>query len=107
MPRALLLCTTIVAAFQLQPAAASTPVSDAPVPPAVVAVGVRLGVDAAQEPARFIPEITRLLYTPLVGRQPAIELLRERGDRSATASSSSSPLVPVPLTAEVWGRAVF
>src|SRR5687768_6399960 len=63
MPRALLLCTTIVAAFQLRLAAASPNVEDAPVTPGVSAIAVRLGIEAARHPADFLSQITRLLNT--------------------------------------------
>jgi hypothetical protein len=109
MPRGLLLCTTIVAAFELHLAAASSNVADAPVAPAVAALAARIGIDPAHDAARFVPEITRILYSPGEGKQPLLELLR--APRPAVpveqASGAGEVRVPVPLSAETWSRAIF
>ncbi|MQA30580.1 MAG: hypothetical protein GEU82_12225 [Luteitalea sp.] len=104
MPRALLLCTTIVAAFQLQLAAASPHIEDAPVTPAVSAIAARLGIEAARDRVDFLSEVTRLLYTPPdVGNR----LRALQSAARAPSSDAGAVRVPVPLPAEVWGRAVF
>jgi hypothetical protein len=108
MPRGLLLCTTIVAAFELHLAAASSNVVDAPVAPAVAALAARIGLDPAHDAARFVPEITRVLYSPGEGKQPLLELLRSpRGSAPAEQAPSAVLRVPLPLTAETWSRAIF
>jgi hypothetical protein len=109
MPRGLLLCTTIVAAFELHLAAASSNVVDAPVAPAVAALAARIGLDPAREAARFVPEITRILYSPGEGKQPLLELLRSpRANAVAEQKSSESDVrVPLPFAAETWSRAIF
>jgi hypothetical protein len=109
MPRGLLLCTTIVAAFELHLAAASSNVVDAPVAPAVAALAARIGLDPAHDAARFVPEITRVLYSAGEGKQPLLELLRSpRGSAPADSSqNASTPRVPLPLPAETWSRAIF
>src|SRR3954469_1030733 len=104
MPRALFLCTTIVAAFQIHLAAASPIIEDAPVMPGVAAIAAHLGIDAARDRAAFLSEITRLLYTPGEGRTLA-RIARAAG--TVAAGSGATIRVPVPLPAEVWGRAVF
>jgi hypothetical protein len=109
MPRGLLLCTTIVAAFELHLAAASSNVVDAPVAPAVAALAARIGLDPVRDAARFVPEITRVLYSPGEGKQPLLELLRSQrgGALVAPAASAGAVRVPLPLTAETWSRAIF
>ena len=49
MPRALILCTTIVAAFQIHLAAASSIVEDVPASPDIIAIASRLGLDVARD----------------------------------------------------------
>jgi hypothetical protein len=102
MPRALFFCTSIVAAFQLHLAAASPNVEDAPVTPAVSAIAARVGVDAARDRGMFLSDAIRLSYA--VGDGRAL-----RGSRAARTGSSDDTAVrvPVPLTAQVWSRAVF
>src|SRR4051812_1200182 len=109
MPRALLLCTTIVAAFELQLAAASPNLVDAPVSPAVAALAVRVGIDPATDASRFVPEMTRILHSPGEGRQPLLEWLRaQRGGAPADAAPGGAGIrVPLPLAAETWSRAIF
>jgi hypothetical protein len=99
-PRALCFCFAIVAAFQLPAAAA--PVEDIPIPPSVVALADRLGVDLAHSRAYFIADIARLLYTNADSRPPVL------GTPGATENPSAQAVsVPIPLPAAVWSRAVF
>ena len=109
MPRALLLCTTIVAAFELQLAAASPNLVDVPVPPAVATLAVRIGIDPATDASRFVPEITRILHSPGEGRQPLLEWLRAQrgGATQDVAPGAAGVRVPLPLAAETWSRAIF
>src|SRR4051812_47406146 len=95
--RELLLFTTIVAAFQLH-AAAQSPVSeDVPVPADVVAHVRALGLDAAHNRARFIPETARVLLTPIEWRSP---VSADGTLPQVIVSDSDAHIsVPVPLTA--------
>src|SRR5688572_5828745 len=106
MPRAPILCLTIVAAFQLHPAAAQSISEDAPVTEGVAAVARTLGIDPARDPARFLTELTRLLYTPPVGKNAAVGLLF-RSDPGGQTNGFEDVRVPVPLSAAVWSQAVF
>ena len=100
MPRALYFCFAIVAAFQLPAAAA--PVEDVPVPPSVVALADRLGVDLEHERASFIADVARLLYTNIDTKPPAL------GGSGVAASPNAQVVnVPIPLPAAVWSRAIF
>src|SRR5262245_52275576 len=101
MPRALYFCLAIVAAFQLRADAA--PVEDLPIPPSVVALADRLGVDLDRGRPYFFSDIARLLYTSADAKPPVLI-----GSRLATAGSEHSPVtVPVPLSSAVWSRAIF
>src|SRR5262245_42065172 len=99
MPRALCLCFAIVAAFQLPAAAA--PVEDIPIPPSVAALADRLGVDLAHNRANFLSEIARLLYTSGDSKPPALTPPR------VNESANPQFIVPIPLPAAVWSRAIF
>jgi hypothetical protein len=105
MPRALFVSFAIVAAFQLHPAAAST-VEDAPITPSVAALAARLGLEIARDRARFMSDIARLLYAASDARPP--ELTASRPAAGAAGTNGSPPLVvPVPMPAASWSRAVF
>lgn len=105
---------TIVAACELHLAAATLVSQDVPVAGGTAALARALGVDPVPDRGRFIAEITRLVYDT-EARNPAaaafLQTLRQpapRGKRAAVAvGDGSSELVPVPLTAEVWGNAIF
>jgi hypothetical protein len=97
------------------PTAAATATEDVPVPGGSAALSRLLGIDPPPDRGRFIYEITRLIYDNPEGRRPEavryIEWLRQppgrkrevrpAPDRAATDS------IPVPLTADVWGDAIF
>jgi hypothetical protein len=100
MPRALCFCFAIVAAFQLPAAAAA--VEDIPIPPSVAALADRVGVDLAHNRANFLSEIARLLYTNADAKPPALI-----GPRVNESTSAQSIIVPIPLPAAVWSRAIF
>ena len=100
MPRALYFCFAIVAAFQLPAAAA--PVEDIPIPPSVMALADRLGVDLASNRAYFISDIARLLYANSDSKPPVLI-----GPGAAEASSARPLSVPIPMPSAVWSRAVF
>lgn len=103
MPRALLLCFTIVAAFQLRPGAATPPIAHVPVTAAVAALGQRVGMDARRDRGRFVAEIIRRVYSPAVARQPSLNLAP--GARDARVSEPI--VVDVPLASETWSAAIF
>ncbi len=113
--RRYLLCTTIVAAFQLHPAAGATLSEDVPLPGGTAALSHALGIDPVPDRGRFVFEITRLVYDTPEGRRPAADAfllaLRQpaaRGRREPVEPDTRpAELVPVPLTAELWGSAIF
>ena len=105
MPRALLLCSTIVAVFQLQLAAETLPVEDAPVPGSVIAVATELGMEPPFDRARFMSELIRLLYMPRDGSPSASR--RSGGWHLVSAGTEQDMRVPVPLAAAVWSKTIF
>lgn len=101
MPRALSVCSTIVAAFQLQLAAAApTTTEDVPITVPVAALAERVALDVQRDRARFVPEIIRRVYTPPSNRQAPIVL-------PAAAPVVAGAVAALPLTTEIWSRAVF
>jgi hypothetical protein len=109
-----LLCTTIVAAIQLHPAAAVAVSEDVPLPGGTAALSRALGVDPAPDRGRFLFEITRLVYDTPEGRRPSadafLQAVRQatlRGRRDAEPDPRPAELVPVPLSAELWSSAIF
>src|SRR5262245_12964363 len=102
MPRRVLyFCLAIVAAFQIRAAAA--PVEDIPVPPSVMALAERLGVDLVNNRAYFINDMARLLYVSGDSKPPVLMPARAAG-----AGAESPPVsVPMPMPAAVWSRAIF
>jgi hypothetical protein len=110
MPRALVLFCTIVAAFPGWLAAAPPISEDVPVTAEISAVARTLGLDPPHDRARFVPEFTRLLYTPPLSRSPRIaELTNPRliDPILIEAEAEHRMRVPIPLAAEIWARAVF
>jgi hypothetical protein len=104
MPRVLLVCSVLLAACQLPLSAAAPASVDVPVPAATVAFAESIGLKAAANPAQFVASMARLLYSQsdVKPSKVAAEL------RPAShGSSGASLLVPVPLSADVWSRAVF
>jgi hypothetical protein len=108
MPRVLYLCLSIVAAFPVYLAAAPPISEDAPVASEVVAVARTLGLDPPRDRARFVSELARLLYTPAPGRSgPVAALLNPKLPGAAAVVVEQPMRVPVPLSADLWSRAVF
>src|SRR3954468_1829750 len=104
MPRALILCTTIVAAFPIHLAAAPANFEDAPLSTRVVDVSTQLGLDVARDRVRLLPELARLLYSPPSTRRALVDSLHAS---RLDAASQAPVLVPVPLSAHLWSSAVF
>ena len=122
MSRALVLCLTIVAAFSARVTATGPVSEDLPVPADVIEAASLVGIDPAHGRARFLADLVRVIYTPPPGKSPAVQLLtrlpRRQAEAAPTAQASlaapsaqvppaAPPLVPVPLSAEVWSRAIF
>jgi hypothetical protein len=107
MPRALVPCLTIVAAFQLHVAAAEPLYEDIPVPAPIREAARAVGLDAARDPALFLSDFIRLMHATPSGRLSSIETLEQVLNGAASSAGAESPLVPVPLTAAIWSRAVF
>jgi hypothetical protein len=95
---------TIVAAFQIQLAAAGGVSENVPVPGGTVALARSLGVAPAPERSRFVAELARLVHFS-ARRHDAT------GAESASVLTVSSEVeadtVPIPLTVAVWSQAVF
>ncbi|MFI5179264.1 MAG: hypothetical protein ACHQO8_11895, partial [Vicinamibacterales bacterium] len=114
MKRRLLLCLTIVAAFRAHPAAAVVVTEDVPVPGGAAAFAHALGIDPVPDRGRFLLEVTRLVYeNPEIRNVSAatfLQVLRQpaaRGRHADADASRPGALVPLPLTADRWGDAVF
>src|SRR5258708_7005319 len=104
LPRGLLLCITIVAAFQLQAAARSPVSEDVPLAPAVAGLVRSLGIDIDERRPFVVAEAARLLYTGSTrpsDRPPADP------SNPAPADSRTVPRVPIPLTTAVWSESIF
>ncbi len=101
MRRALWWCSTIVAAFQLHLSAAEPSTTRVPVLPSVSALASRVELDVRRERARFTAEIIRRVYAPPANRLVALDLV-------PTEPPLAAPLlVDVPLTPDIWSRAIF
>jgi len=106
------LCSTIVAVFQLQSAAATIVSEDVPLPGGTAAFAHALGIDPVPERGRFVYEIARLLYNAPEGRKPSADAFLLAAHQAAARGRASvdprpAELVPVPLTADVWSTAIF
>ncbi len=95
---------------------AADPLSeDIPVPGGATALARALGIDAVPDRARFLTDLTRVVYSaPEVTTTEA--LLRQltihvrsiaKNGRAAQAAMSKDDLVPVPLSSRTWSQAVF
>src|SRR5689334_6803731 len=108
MPRVLFLCLTIVAAFPLSAAAATSISEDAPVTAEVAALARSVEMEPASDRARFLPELIRILYAQRLGvAQTSSVLPRIALPPTAATPSAALSRVPVPLSADVWSRAIF
>src|SRR5262249_37340326 len=109
-----IVCTTILVACQLPVAAATVVYQDVPVPGGTAALARALMIDPVPDRARFMTEITRLVYDS-DGRNPnvvmflnSVRLLIQKGKKvTLPFADGSSELVPVPLTPEIWSTAAF
>jgi len=94
-------CSTIVAVFQLQLSAAEPSTTRVPVSPSVSALASRVELDAPRERARFAAEIIRRVYAPPTSRQVLLDLV------PTEPPAATALLVDVPLTPDLWSRAIF
>jgi len=112
--RSFLVCTTILVACQLPLSAATVVYQDVPLRGGTAALARTLAIDPAPDRARFMTEVTRLVYDA-DGRNPtvvaflnSVRLLIQKGRKvTLPFADGTSELVPVPLTPEVWSNAVF
>src|SRR6266446_177702 len=70
--------TLIVAAFGAQSSAASDVSEDVPVPAGTAAIARELGLATVPDRARFVAEITRLVYDSLDRKNEPLQDLRQR-----------------------------
>lgn len=104
MRRLVLWSFSIVAAFDLRLAAAAPPsTTRVPVTPSVMALAERVELNPARDRGRFVAELIRRVYAPPSSR--TVPLLLEPGTREELRADPVR--VELPLTPEVWGRAVF
>jgi len=105
-PLRLLLANTIVAVIPVHLATAQV-FEDVPVPGGRVALAARMGVDPVPDRARFISEIARLMYGRGDRKPLPPAVLATQLGIGVASDPGTNELVPVPLTAAVWGEAVF
>jgi hypothetical protein len=107
---------TIVAAFQPHLFAAGAVSDDVPVPGGVAGFAASLGIDPVPDRSRFMFEVTRLVHDTALMRNPAaiafLQTLmpvnkRDKRDPRPGTDPHGADAVPVPLTADLWGSAVF
>jgi hypothetical protein len=110
-----LIIFTVVALLQLRVATAAVVSEDVPLPGGTAALARALSIDPVPDRGRFVYEVVRLLYNAPEGRRPAAEafLLALHPPNGKTrrpeplADTRPTELVPVPLTADFWGNAIF
>src|SRR5437870_3225721 len=107
MARATLLSAAIVAAVSLRLGAAGAASQDVPVPGGTSAMAASLGISPVPERARFVAEIARLTHQ-VAERKRTTRAGDPPGDaRKNRMASGPDDTVPIPLTVDVWSRAVF
>src|SRR6185436_9497931 len=101
-PLLLVLCTSIVAAFQGRLAASVAVSENVPVPAGTAAVARALGMEVAPERGRFVSELARIVLEATPGKNvvPHFSL-------PPLASEPAIETVPVPLTTALWSESVF
>src|SRR3989441_5160322 len=108
----LIVCLTIVAAFEAHLIGQSTISEDVPVPGGTAAIAAALGIEPVPDRARFVAELTRQAYDVPPGRNAASDARLDRlkslvASMSRPSAASSGELVPLPLTTALWSQAVF
>src|SRR5580700_5413347 len=103
MPRAIVLCLALLAACQPPLAAAAPVYENVPLSASTLRLADSFGL-TFDRPAEFVAELVRLLYMQLDVTRSTIPA--ELGARQGLPASGDL-VVPVPLSADVWGRAVF
>lgn len=82
-------------------------------PGGIAGLAQTLAIDPVPDRARFVFEVTRLLYDNTDIRSPSVaaflQAVRQpaRGRPSPLGPVTASEVVPVPLTAEIWSDAIF
>ena len=84
-------------------------------PGGVAAFAQALAIDPPPDRGRFMFDVTRILYENPGGRKPSVAAfllnLAQPAQRAAHdgdgVDRGATDVVPVPLTADVWGRAIF
>jgi hypothetical protein len=105
--RAVLSCLVLLGAWSL-PAAAGAPTSeDLSLSSSVVTYGRTLGLDPAANPASYISDFVGLIYARPEANQRALDASLGVDRSARRAADDSGIVVPVPLTTDLWSRAVF
>ena len=115
LPR-LIILAVVVALLHIRAATAAVATSeDVPLPGGTASLAQALGIDPVPDRGRFVYEVVRLLYNAPEGRKPATELFLQTlrtpmgKARRAEPQPDTRPaeLVPIPLTVDLWGSAIF
>ena len=101
-----MLATTIVAAIPLHLGAAAAVSEDVPIRGGRAALAATFGIKPIPDRARFVSEFARLLHG-LSDRKPMLPEVLAQQLRQSASGSGAGELVPIPLTAAVWSKAVF
>ena len=106
-----LLLTALVAVCPAGLAAAAVS-EDVPVPGGTAALAQSLGIDPTPDRGRFVSEMSRLLYNAPEGRKPSADAYLLAAHQAASRGRNQvdtrpGDIVPVPLTVDLWGTAIF
>jgi hypothetical protein len=101
-----LVCLAIGIALP-RPAAADPVTEDVPIPGGLDVVAGMLGVRPTPDAARFVSEIVRIAYTLPEKRNADFRRNIARFEAAAPKLPPTDDVVPVPLSAAIWSRAVF
>jgi hypothetical protein len=107
MPRTLLPCLTIVAAFSLRPVAAEPGSVTVPVSQATIALLQTHDLAPDPDPARFLTGLTRLLYSGADNRAALLDALRRLAAARDAKAREPAFVVSLPLPLETWNRTIF
>jgi len=106
MRRILLFWLPVLMVWHAPAAGADSTSEDVPVSSSIAAFAESLGLPPVTYRATFAADLARLVYGPDVKAGQVVAALRARA-RERRDDDADMVSVPVPLSAEVWSRAVF